>query len=39
MSDAVLIVVAFLAAIAGTLVLVELIRYMGGNQRNGQPKS
>jgi len=30
--------VAFLATIGGTLVLVELIRYMGGN-RNGQPKT
>lgn len=37
MSDAVIMIVAFLATIGGTLTLVELIRYLSGS-RNGQPK-
>jgi len=38
MDSAIIIAVAFLGTIGGTLVLVELIRHVGGNH-NGQPKS
>ena len=38
MGDALAIAIAFLGTIGGTLVLVELIRHVGGNH-NGQPKS
>jgi len=38
MDNAIVIAVAFLSTVGGTLVLVELIRYMG-SCRNGQPKS